>query len=66
MGQARIESSPHPPVLAWLSNLSPSLWLTAVVLADDMGHFVHNGDRRAYPLRGGVLSQLRDDHSLTG
>ena len=40
--------------------------LTAVVLADDSGLFVHIGDSRAYLLRGGALEQLSDDHSLVG
>jgi PPM family protein phosphatase len=40
--------------------------LTALVLEGDSGRFVHIGDSRVYLLRGGVLQQLSDDHSLVG
>ena len=38
--------------------------LTAALLEEDTGHFVHIGDSRAYLLRDGELTQVSEDHSL--
>ncbi len=38
--------------------------LTAALLEEDTGHFVHVGDSRAYLLRDGELTQVSEDHSL--
>ena len=40
--------------------------LTALVLEGETAHFAHIGDSRAYLLRGSVLAQVSDDHSLVG
>ena len=40
--------------------------LTAAVVEDERGRFVHVGDSRAYRLRDGRLDLLSDDHSLVG
>jgi len=40
--------------------------LTAVVVKEEEGRFVHVGDSRAYRLRDGHLELLSDDHSLVG
>jgi len=38
--------------------------LTAVLAEDDRAHVAHVGDSRAYLLRGGMLQQLTEDHTL--
>jgi protein phosphatase len=39
---------------------------TALILRGDEGFLCHTGDSRAYLLRGGVLRQITEDHTLVG
>lgn len=39
---------------------------TALVLLGDEGFLCHAGDSRAYLLRGGILRQITEDHTLVG